>query len=424
MGYICSMRERLSRNILISIALFFVSTGIFTGGFVTGAYYYDVLPSTFPLAGRVITADDIEINQEAGATPKDLQQDFKPFWESFELLQENFVDQPLDTTKLVQGAIRGMLKATGDKNTSYMTPIEQDMMSENMSGEIEGIGAEVDTNGEYLRVIAPLPGSPAEEAGMLPGDIIIAVDGKDVSDIDPFEVIGQIRGPAGTIVSITLKREGLLESLVVEITRYNFVVASVESEKLANQIAYVKINRFGDRTEKELRRQLRTLLSDDTVGLILDLRNNPGGFLDAGIAVTSQFINNQVVMMETFGDGREREYRSRRDGLATDIPLVVLINRGSASASEIVASAVKDYKRGTLVGETTYGKGTVQTWINLTDNRGSVRITFARWVGPLGNSIDGQGVEPDIEIQPSYEDYQSNIDPQLDAALALFLENN
>jgi len=165
-------------------------------------------------------------------------------------------------------------------------------------------------------------------------------------------------------------------------------------------------------------------MSDEPDGLILDLRNNPGGFLDAGIAVTSQFIKNQVVMRETFGDGREREYRSKRDGLATEVPLVILINKGSASASEIVASAVKDYNRGTLVGETTYGKGTVQTWINLTDNRGSVRITFARWAGPLGNSIDGQGVNPDVEVQPSDEDRQNNIDTQLDTAIDIFLQSN
>ena len=418
------MKERIYRNFLISMTVIFVSTGIFAGGFLAGSYYYDILPNIFPLSGRVITANKIEINQEAGATPKDLQEDFQPFWESFELLQENFVDQPLDTTTLVQGAIRGMLKSTGDKNTNYMTPVEQDMMSENMSGEIEGIGAEVDTSGEYLRVIAPLPGSPAEAAGMLPGDTIIAIDGKDVGNIDAFEVIGLVRGPADTIVNITLKREGLLEPLVIEITRYNFIVPSVESEILSDNIAFVKINRFGDRTEEELRSQLHTVLSDDIVGIILDLRNNPGGFLDAGIAVTSEFINNQVIMMEKFGDGREREYQSRRDGLATEIPLIVLINRGSASASEIVASAVKDYKRGTLIGETTYGKGTVQTWINLADNRGSVRITFARWVGPLGVSIDGQGIEPDIEIQSSPEDYQSNIDPQLNAAIELFIENN
>ena len=418
------MKERIYRIFLISITVVFVSTSIFAGGVVTGAYYHDILPHTLPLAGRVITADEIEINQEAGATPKELQEYFKPFWESFELLQENFVDQPLDTTILVQGAIKGMLKATGDKNTTYMTPVEQDMMSENMSGEIEGIGAEVDTSGEYLRVIAPLPGSPAEAAGILPGDTIIAIDGKDVSCIDPFEIIGKVRGPAGTIVEITLKREGVLEPLVLEITRYNFVVPSVEGENLDNRIAYVKINRFGDRTEEELRSQLRSLMLDNPDGLILDLRNNPGGFLDAGIAVTSQFIKNQVVMKETFGDGREREYRSGRDGLATEVPLILLINQGSASASEIVASAVKDYNRGTLVGETTYGKGTVQTWINLTDNRGSVRITFARWASPLGNSIDGQGVNPDVEVQSSPEDRQSNIDTQLDTAIEIFLQSN
>jgi len=419
------MKERIYRIFLILITVVFVSTSIFAGGVVTGAYYHDILPSNVSFPKYISTANEVEINQEAGATPQELQEYFKPFWESFELLQENFVDQPLDTTKLVQGAIKGMLKATEDKNTTYMTPVEQDMMSENMSGEIEGIGAEVDTrSGEYLRVIAPLPGSPAEAAGILPGDTIIAIDGKDVSGIDPFEVIGKVRGPAGTIVEITLKREGVLEPLVLEITRYNFVVPSVEGESLDNRIAYVKINRFGDRTEEELRSQLRNLMSDDPDGLILDLRNNPGGFLDAGIAVTSQFIKNQIVMRETFGDGREREYRSARDGLATEVPLIILINKGSASASEIVASAVKDYNRGTLVGETTYGKGTVQTWINLTDNHGSVRITFARWAGPLGNSIDGQGVNPDVEVQSSPKDRQSNIDIQLDTAIDIFLQSN
>ena len=186
----------------------------------------------------------------------------------------------------------------------------------------------------------------------------------------------------------------------------------------------MEINRFGDRTEDELRNQLRALMSDDPNGLILDLRNNPGGFLDAGIAVTSQFIKDQVVMRETFGDGREREYRSGRDGVATEVPLVLLINQGSASASEIVAMAVKDYNRGTLVGETTYGKGTVQTWISLKDNLGSVRITFARWAGPLGNSIDGQGVAPDIEVKPNDEDRQNNLDPQLDAAMNIFIKSN
>ena len=419
------MKERIFRNFLISITVVFVSASIFAGGVVTGSYYHDILPSNVSFPQTISPANEVEINQEAGATPQELQEYFKPFWESFELLQENFVDQPLDTTKLVQGAIKGMLKATGDKNTIYMTPVEQNMMSENMSGEIEGIGAEVDTrSGEYLRVIAPLPGSPAEAAGILPGDTIIAVDGEDVSGIDPFEVIGKVRGPAGTIVEITLKREGVLEPLVLEITRYNFVVPSVEVENLDNQIAYVKINRFGDRTEDELRNQLRALMSDDPNGLILDLRNNPGGFLDAGIAVTSQFIKDQIVMRETFGDGREREYRSGRDGVATEVPLVLLINQGSASASEIVAMAVKDYNRGTLVGETTYGKGTVQTWISLTDNRGSVRITFARWAGPLGNSIDGQGVDPDIEVKPNDEDRQNNLDPQLDAAMNIFIKSN
>jgi carboxyl-terminal processing protease len=412
---------KILRNLLIVVAALFIAAGVFAGGFVTGARYYDVLPEGIPLPAPVRSVNEIEIDPTAGDTPDDLQPAFRPFWEAWELLQENFVDQPLDATKLVQGAIKGMLRATGDRHTNYMTPAEQEVMRTDMSGELEGIGAEVDTSGDFLRVISPLPGSPAEAAGMLPGDAIIAVDDEEVTGLDAFTVIAKVRGPAGSSVSITVLREGLPEPFTLEITRYKITIPSVEGEILSSGLAYVKINRFGDRTTRELRAQLRAQLAGDPPGLILDLRNNPGGFLDAGISVTSQFIGTGIVMLEQFADGREREYRARPGGLATEIPLVVLINRGSASAAEIVAGAVKDYQRGSLVGERSYGKGTVQTWLDLSDEQGAVRITFARWLSPYGNSVDGEGLIPDVAVERSYEQYQAGLDPQLDAAMELLL---
>ena len=416
------MNAKFFRNLIITVTALFVGTGVFAGGVITGARYYDMIPAEIQIPSPVTGVKDLAIDPGTGNTPETLQTAFRPFWETWELLQENFVDQPLDTTKLVQGAIKGMLRATGDRHTNYMSPAEQKVMRTDMSGELEGIGAEVDTSGDLLRIISPLPGSPAEAAGMLPGDSIIAVDDEEMIGLDAFSVIAKVRGPAGSSVSISVLREGMPEPLTLEIKRYKITIPSVEGKILSSGLAYVKINRFGDRTTRELRAQLLEQLSYEPRGVILDLRNNPGGFLDAGISVTSEFIGNGVVMIEQIGDRRERQYRARPGGLATKIPLAVLINRGSASAAEIVASAVKDYQRGMLIGEKSYGKGTVQTWMDLSDDQGAVRITFARWLSPHGHSVEEEGLVPDVIVEHSPEQYRTGIDQQLDTAVELLLQ--
>ena len=416
------MTYRLSRTLLVVMTILFAAAGIFAGGFLMGARYYTMLPEIVGAKGTV-GLDQIDVQPGQGDTPEELAEAFMPFWESWELLQKNFVDQPLDTQDLVYGATKGMMRATGDTHTGYMTPEEQDVMAADVSGELEGIGAEVDTRGEFITVVSPLPGSPAEAAGLHPGDLIIKVDGENVRGLESFSVISRVRGPAGSTVNLTISREGHPELLEFEIERYKITIPMVESKLLASGLGYVKINQFGGHTVRELKTQLTALSATKPPGLIIDLRNNPGGLLEAGIQVASQFIADGPVMIERMQDGSERVYQSIPGGLATNIPLVVLINQGSASASEIVASAVQDHERAVIVGQASYGKGSVQTWLDLSEGNGAVRITYARWLSPDGHSIHGEGVKPEVEVIMSLEDYESGIDPQLEMAESILLES-
>ncbi|NIS79441.1 MAG: PDZ domain-containing protein [Anaerolineales bacterium] len=297
-----------------------------------------------------------------------------------------------------------------------MDPTEFRQASAPLEG-YEGIGAWVDTDAEYLTIIAPIPGSPAEEVGLLPGDEVIAVDGEDMTGIDGNLVVQRVLGPAGTNVHLTVRREGTSELLEFDIVRARIIIPSVEGEMLDGDIAYLRIFTFGDETTRDLRDTLDLLLAEEPVGLILDLRNNGGGFLDTAIEVSSEFIAEGVIVTERFGDGREQIFEARKGGQATDVPLVVLINGGSASASEIVAGAIQDHDRGTLIGETSFGKGSVQQWIPLTNEEGAVRVTTARWYTPDDRLIHELGLVPDIEIELTMEDFEAQEDPQLEAAI-------
>jgi carboxyl-terminal processing protease len=266
-----------------------------------------------------------------------------------------------------------------------------------------------------------MPGSPAEAAGILPGDLITAIDGKNVTGQDLFTVIGQVRGPAGTKVVISVMREGETHPLDFEITRAKIDIPSVESKMLESNVAYVKINSFGATTVSELNTQLEDLMANSPTGVVLDLRGNPGGSRDAAIEVASQFIGDGLIMIQQYGDEREVEFDAQAGGLATEVPLVVLVNGGSASASEIVAGAVQDHARGQIVGEQSYGKGTVQDWRPLSGDNGTVRITIARWLTPDGRSVTDVGITPDVVVERTQDDVAARLDPQLDAALELLV---
>ncbi len=411
------MANKILRIGLVSLFVLVSGGGLFGAGFIMGhVTAVDGSSASLPLlgGGSAPVADPGQ-----GGTPAELSGKFAPFWEAWTLVHEEYVDQPVDDQELAYGAIKGMLEALGDRHTGYSTPDESEILFSDASGELEGIGAEVTDKGDFVEIVSPLPGSPAEAAGILPGDLIIGVDGEDTTGQDLFTVITKVRGPAGTTVRLKIIREGETEPLEFEIVRAKITIPSVESKMLDGQIGYVRVNSFGDKTVSELKTQLKALMDENPKGLILDLRGNPGGYRDAAIDVASQFIGDGTIMIQRYGDGHQEVFDATKGGLATDVALVVLVNKGSASASEIVAGAIQDRKRGTVLGEQSYGKGTVQDWRPLSHDQGSVRITIARWLTPDERSIDKVGITPDVEVKLTKEDRAARLDPQLDAAVQL-----
>lgn len=355
----------------------------------------------------------------AATTPEEAQETFAPFWEVWRLVHTRYFDQPVDDELLAEGAIDGMLAVLDDPNTRYLSPEDEAAARQSMAGEIQGIGAEVEEVDGEITIVAPIEGSPAEAAGLRPGDILREADGQELTGLDVFTAAQLVRGPAGTTVRLLIQRGD--ELFEVEIERDVIEIASVRSEMLEEGVAYLRLSRFGDRTPQELEDALRSLMAEDPTGLILDLRRNPGGGLDTAVDVADQFLAEGIVLVERFGNGRENVFESSDSGLAEEVPLVVLIDEGSASAAEVLAGAIRDRERGALIGQTTFGKGTVQTWQQLS-NGGGVRITIARWLTPDEVWVHGDGLEPDYVVPlPQTEDTEELEDTQLQAAIDYLL---
>jgi len=407
-----------TKTILIILAIIAISACSLAGGVAIG-YFIPKTSSTSTPPPMVDTITPLSTPQST-LTTDEKENLFKPFWEAWELVHKQYIDQPVDDVLLMQGAIRGMLDSLGDEHTGYMDPQEYQQANAPLEGEYDGIGAWVDTNGELLTVVTPMPGSPAEEVGLKPGDQVIAVDGEDVIGVDPNLVLRRVLGPAGTVVVLTVQREGSAEPLIFEITRAKITIPSVVSEMKDGNIAYLQLTSFGEKTTADMKEALASLLEQNPKGLILDLRYNGGGFLVTAVEVVSQFIEGgQVVMYEEYGDGSRDTYKSLPGGLATSIPMVILVNEGSASASEITAGALQDYGRATLVGTQTFGKGSVQIWTDLQDNQGAVRITVARWLTPKERQIHEVGLTPDVIVEITQEDVDADRDPQLEKAIEI-----
>lgn len=343
--------------------------------------------------------------------------DFKLFWEVWNTLKRDYVDQnKLTEKKLFYGALSGLVGATDDPYSVFMNPEEAREFEEDLSGTFDGIGAEIGFRDDVLTIIAPLEGMPAIKAGVRTGDKIYAIDGENAQDLSVEEAVKKIRGPKGTSVKLTLVREGSREPIDISIVRDTVIVKSVKTsfdEKTG--LFTIKLSNFNNDTDALFNQAVSEALIKKPRGLILDLRNNPGGYLDTAVLVASEWVKEGSIVTEEFGDGRRIEHVSRGSARLASIPTVVLVNEGSASASEIVAGALKDYGLAKLVGEKTFGKGSVQVLRQLEDGS-VVKITTAKWLTPKGSYIHELGIEPEIMIEMSFEDYQANRDPQTDEA--------
>lgn len=344
---------------------------------------------------------------------------FGVFWEAWHILDEEFLGEKPSVQERVYGALHGLVASFDDPYTIFVEPQPRELERDEMRGHFGGIGAWVAQDADGNIVLTPMKGKPADKAGIRKGDIVVAVDGKDVTGKPKGEVVALIRGPVGTIVKLTIRRPGVSELLHFDIKRERIELPTVEYRLLEEEptIGYVDINLIGERTPGELKEALRDLRARGATRLILDLRHNPGGSLTAAVEVTSQFLPNGVVLYEQRKDGQEKPYYATRDGLALDWPLVILVDGATGSGAEIVAGALQDHGRATLIGQQTFGKGSVQHVHDLSDGS-SLHVTVARWLTPHRHQIDRQGLAPDIVVPFTEEDRSAGRDPQLERAIA------
>jgi carboxyl-terminal processing protease len=367
-------------------------------------------PEPAPLPTAVPT---LEIPEPTGTS-------FDLFWEAWNLIQSYYYGELPSEEEMVYGAIRGALNTLDDQFTAFIEPRVAEINREDDTGSFEGIGAYVSMRDGRLLIVSTFDGQPAEEAGLRGGDIVLQVDDTPIENMSIYEAISLIRGPEGTPLRLTVAREGE-EPFEVEIVRARIDIPVVEWEMLENGVAHVSLNDFSSDASVKLVEALREVLAQDPDGLILDLRNNTGGWLNEAILVSSLFLpKDQVVVIERYKDADPEFLTTPLEPIVPDLPMVVLVNGGSASASEIVAGALQDYGRATLIGETTFGKGSVQ-WPQELSNGAELRVTVARWFTPNDRAIHGEGLEPDIEVELTVEDFEADLDPQLDRAVQYLL---
>lgn len=404
------MTFRINRWALWTIALVTLAV-FFAGGGVAGYVY--AKGATAPAAVAALPSDS-----GGGREPSE-EEVWKPFWETYRLINQEFYGRPVDKQKLVHAAAEGMVKSLGDPYTTYLPPKQRAALEEDMQGKFQGIGVYVEvTEDKKFTVVAPIPNSPAERAGMKRGDVILAVNGEPITGKDQMEIIGKIRGPKGTSVRLLIQR-GKQKPFTVRVTRDEIQVQQVTYKLVEDDIAYISANIFGDKTTRELDEALRRAKQDGAKGIILDLRDNGGGWVHAAQEMLGRFLPDGVALYEdpTEAPGSETPENviTSRDVQAYGIPLVVLVNKGSASASEIVAGALQARGRAKLVGDVTFGKGSEQS-VHPLSRGSSVHITIAHWLTPDKQDIHGKGLQPDVRVKSSEQD-RADAGPQFRRAL-------
>ena len=347
--------------------------------------------------------------------------DFSLFWDSYNKLQQKFIDpSKITNQKIVYGAIAGMTNSLGDPYTSFFDPEQAKMFQEDLSGSFSGIGVEVGVKKDVLTVIAPLKGTPGDKAGLKSGDVIVKINGKDASNITTDEAVNLIRGPKGTSVTLTIFRDGWTNTKDIKIVRDTIKVPSIEWSLKDGDVAYVQIYQFDENLSSDFNAIALKILQSPAKKIVLDLRDNPGGYLDVAKDIAGWFLQNgQTVTIEDYGKGKAQQiYKADGNSELANYPLVILINQGSASASEILSGALRDNKKVQLIGTKSFGKGCVQEVVDLPGGS-FLKITIANWLTPKGNSITDVGLTPDVKVDITDSDIQQKKDPQLDKALEI-----
>jgi len=370
------------------------------------------MPATDP-----VVIEEPKLKVKKNTKPKDV--DLSLFWETWNGMEENYLyKEKLNVEDQVYGAIKGMIRSLGDPYTVFMTPDETKKFEENIAGEFEGIGAEIAIRKKQLIIVTPLKGSPAQMAGLKSGDVIYKINDEPTHDLSIDEAVMKIRGPKGEKVVLSIIREEEQNPLEITIVRDNIVVKTLEWE-MNDDVAVMSLAQFGTDIVSDFQAATAEILLQSPRGIILDLRNNGGGLLDACVQIASEFLDQEIIVRtkgRKFGDSGD--IMSGRNGVFLEMPLIVLVNQGSASASEIFAGAVQDHKRGLLLGTKTFGKGSVQNVIPLSDGS-SLKVTIAEWLTPDGKSIHEVGIDPDEIIEITDEDFKEGIDTVLRRALDL-----
>ena len=356
--------------------------------------------------------------------------DFSVFWEVWRRVTENYFDKSnIDYKKMVYGAVQGMVKALGDPYTYYFSPNEAKEFNQELSGKYEGIGAEIGSRNKQITIISPLKGSPAEKAGVKPGDVILKIDNVYTDNLSIAEAVDLIKGKKGTKVTLLIKRDSWNEPKEITIKRDVIEIPTLDLEFLNAQgnkvdkakakIALIKIYQFNNLVDSEFRKAALDILDSNADRIIVDLRNNPGGFFNAAQEVGSMFIKKgEIIVWEQDGSGKKTAFRSDGPSSLSNYPVVVLINQGSASAAEILAAALKVDRGAMLIGKTSFGKGLIQKQINLFDGS-SLKVTIAKWLTPAGDCINKIGLKPDVEVELTEDDWNKGKDPQLKKAVEI-----
>ena len=403
------MKFRKFQRILI---IFLIAIGFFYGG-----YYFGKRGFVFEVRKN---PPEIEISNKF---PPDGKLDFSLFWEVWDILNSTYLERPIDQKKMIYGAISGMVYSLGDPYTSFLPPDINASFMDSMGGRYEGIGAELSLKDGNLIIVSPLDGSPAKNIGVKPGDRILQIDDKSTAGMSVSEAVALIRGESGTTVKLVLQT-GTDDPREVVITRGVITVSSVTWEDKGDGTAYIRISRFGSDTNTEWDRvasEVNVKMSElDAV--IIDVRGNPGGYLESAIHISEDFFRGKPVLYEETSTGELIPFNTSKVGIFKDIPAVfVLIDQGSASASEILAAALRDNIGAKLIGEKSFGKGTIQDAKDFNDGSG-LHITIAKWLTPKKEWVHGTGLEPDITVKITDEDLDKGVDPQLNKALELAKE--